>query len=67
MKLQHHREDFIFKENVLVRMSRTLRLIAQDLNKLQNMELLRIKKRYGFHDDVRDACYEHNEKNGDLA
>lgn len=31
------------------------------------MESLRIKKRYGLHEDVRDACYEDNEKSGDFA
>ena len=68
MKPQHHREDFIFKEDVSARMLRSLRLIAQDLNKLQNMQSLHIKNRYGFDKNVRDdACYEDNEKNGDFA
>ena len=68
MKPQHHREDFIFKEDVLARMLRSLRLIAQDSNKLQNMKSLHIKKRYGFEKNVcNDACYEDNEKNCDFA
>ncbi|KAL9436133.1 hypothetical protein AB3S75_022236 [Citrus x aurantiifolia] len=68
MKPQHRREDFIFKEDVLARMLRSLRLIARDLNKLQNMKSLHIKRRYGFDKNVRDdACYEDNEKNCDIA
>lgn len=36
MKPQYHRDDFIFKEDILVKMLRILRLIAQDIKKPQN-------------------------------
>ena len=54
------------KKIFLVRMLRTLQLIAQNLNKLQNMEPLLIKKRYRYDKDVHDdACFEDNEENSD--
>ena len=65
---QHQREDFVLIEDVLVRMLRILRSIAQDLETLQNRKSLHIKQAYRFDEVVRDnACYENNNENGNFA
>ena len=67
MKPQHRREDFILKE-VLIKMLRILRSIAQDLEKLQNRKSLHMKQAYGFDEVVRDdVCYEDNEENSNFV
>lgn len=47
----------MFKEDVFIRMLRTLYSIICDFNKLQNMKLLCIKKKYDFNEIVRYNAY----------
>ena len=68
MKLQRCCDDFILKEDVLIRMLRILHSIIQDLEKFWNRKSLHIKHIYGFYEIVRDdACYEENEKDCELV
>ena len=67
MKWQHRRKDFVLKE-VLNRTLRILRLISQDLQKLQDRKSLHIKQAYGFDEVVHDDIdYEDNEENGNFV
>lgn len=68
MRPQHRSDNFILKEDVLVKMLRILYSIARDLQKLRSRKSLHTKRRYRFDEVVHvDACYQDNEENIDFA